>query len=37
MANAYLIGAGIMSNMINEDYYLPYTLENKKISTNKVF
>ena len=30
MANAYLIGAGIMSNMINEDYYLPYTLENKK-------
>lgn len=30
MMNAYLIGAGLYSDMLNTDYYLPYTLTNKK-------
>ncbi len=30
LMNTYLIGAGIQSNLINQDYYLPYTLMNKK-------
>ena len=30
MMNVYLLGACIYSNVVNEDYYLPYTLENKK-------
>lgn len=30
MMNVYLLGALIYSDVINEDYYLPYTLDNKK-------
>lgn len=30
LVNVYLIGAMINSNMLNEDYYLPYTLKRKK-------
>lgn len=30
MLNTYLIGAHLNSNLINQDYYLPYTLKNKK-------
>ena len=28
--NVYLIGAGIHSNLIDEDYYNPHSLERKK-------
>ena len=30
MMNVYLIGSGIESNLVNQDYYLPHTLKNKK-------
>lgn len=30
MMNTYLLGALIYSDVINKDYYLPYTLDNKK-------
>ena len=30
LMNVYLLGACIYSNVVNEDYYLPYTLANKK-------
>lgn len=30
--NTYLMGCGIMTNMINTDYYTPYTLSEKKSS-----
>ena len=28
--DVYLIGSGLMSNLIEEDYMTPYTLANKK-------
>lgn len=30
MMNVYLLGSGIYSDIINQDYYLPYTLKNRK-------
>lgn len=30
LMNVYMIGAGIYTDVINQDYYLPYTLSNKK-------
>lgn len=29
LLNTYLLGAHLQSNLINEDYYLPYTIKNK--------
>lgn len=36
LMNTYLIGAGIQSNLINQDYYLPYTIMNKKKQISRV-
>ena len=36
MMNVYLVGSGIQSNLINQDYYLPYTLKNKKRKVERV-
>ena len=30
MMNVYMLGALIYTDVINQDYYLPYTLSNKK-------
>lgn len=30
LLNVYLIGSGFNSNLVNEDYYLPYTIKNKE-------
>lgn len=36
LMNTYLIGAMLNSNLINQDYYLPYTLKNKKKTVVRV-
>lgn len=36
MMNVYLVGSGIQSNLINQDYYLPYTLKNKQRKVERV-
>ena len=36
MMNVYLVGSGIQSNLVNQDYYLPYTLKNKKRNVERV-
>ena len=35
MLNTYLLGSMINSNIINQDYYLPITLKDKKKSLEK--
>lgn len=34
--NAYLIGSHINTNLVNQDYYLPYTLKNKQRQVTKI-
>lgn len=36
LLNTYLIGAHIQSNLLNEDYYLPYTLKEKKKKVERI-
>lgn len=36
LMNTYLIGAHIQSNIINKDYYLPHTLNNRKRVVDRV-
>ena len=36
LLNVYLLGAHIQTNLINEDYYLPYTIKNKKKQITKI-
>ena len=33
--DVYLIGSGLMSNLLEEDYMTPYTLANKKMRIEK--
>lgn len=36
LLNTYLLGAHINSNLINQEYYLPYTLKNKQKQIQKI-
>lgn len=36
LLNTYLLGAHIYTNIINQDYYLPYTLKNKKKTIERI-
>lgn len=36
LLNTYFIGAHISSNLINQDYYLPYTMKNKQKQIQKI-
>ena len=36
LMNTYLLGAGLQSNIVNQEYYLPYTLLNKKKAISRV-
>ena len=36
LLNVYLIGAGLMSNIVNTDYMTPYTLKQKKMRVTRV-
>lgn len=36
LLNVYLLGAHINTNLVNQDYYLPYTLKNKKKQITKI-
>ena len=36
LLNTYLLGAHINSNLINQDYHLPYTMKNKKKQIKKI-
>lgn len=36
LLNVYLLGAHINTNLVNQDYYLPYTMKNKKKQVTRI-